>query len=170
MANGFLKPPLWIFNKRFWFLGLFVGAFIFVQKIEFNFSIFTSASLHNFLLISSICTIICGVTWELYFSEIRKNTNLLLLQDEEEILSDSAVLSTSNWTEKGRVILTNERLSFIVNNRGKSQYDFYFKDFKGEFEIVKKFGVPVQLKIPNKAIYIKVNFPKLWKARIKQFS
>ncbi|MDD2797562.1 MAG: hypothetical protein PHV20_03120 [Bacteroidales bacterium] len=95
---------------------------------------------------------------------------MLLLQDEEEILSDSAVLSTSNWTEKGRVILTNERLSFIVNNRGKSQYDFYFKDFKGEFEIVKKFGVPVQLKIPNKAIYIKVNFPKLWKARIKQFS
>jgi hypothetical protein len=164
---GYFVPPRWIFKNRFWLHGTLFGFCIF--GLNFNFGSLNQAiELMLELGLSLILgNMIFGTISLWYFLQLRSKTPLLRYSDEEEIASDTAQLTTKKLTVSGRMILTPRRLSFICNNRGKAQYDFYFKDPTSEIMVIYRFGVPFKIKIPNQDITLTVEFPHFWKKEIQ---
>ena len=164
---GYSIPSLWLFRNRFWLIGLFVGISIFSMKINFEDHFQTAISSVDGLLSLFCAIMIVGTFTKFYFREVQKNTPLLRYSTENEIVSDTAKLRINKHALTGRVVLTQRRLSFVSNNRGRSQFDFFFADPNFEIKLIKRFGIPYKLKFTQQDISLKVKFPRFWVKEIR---
>ena len=120
---------------------------------------------YEFIFNIFILIVVFLVMFQLYRAKITLKTPLQLNPKEVEILSDSAQIISHGNKLGGRIILTNKRLSFIANNRGKTQFDFFLINPDAQIKIMYSYGIPSKIKIPNEDIYIKVKFPYWWRKR-----
>ncbi len=164
---GYSIPSLWLFRNRFWLISIFIGLSIFSIKLDFG-ELFQATRLFEDGFLSIFWGIlIFGSSYMWYFREVQKNTPLLRYSTENEIVSDTGKLRINKHALTGRVVLTPRRLSFVSNNRGRSQFDFFFADPNFEIILIKRFGIPYKLKFTHQDISLKVKFPRFWVKEIQ---
>ena len=164
---GYLSPSQWLFKSRFWFFGSIFGGLIFVQNFDFGDFHHTEEILVFVSGAILIGNTFFGGSYLWYFRELRKNTPLIMRPNEYEIASDIAFVIL-NKKKSGRLILTNHRLSFITNDRGRSQYDFFLNELGTTPEIIYRLGIPSRIKLKNEKTSFQVIFPRYWKKQMNK--
>ena len=162
--KNYLIPPIWLYRNIFSSLGLRLLSLTSLLIIKYT-SLYGQSE-YEFIFNFLILILVFLVVVQLYNTELKQKTPLQLKPSEIEIMSDRAQIIANGDKLGGRIILTNERLSFIANNRGKTQFDFFLLNPNAQITIKHSFGIPPTIKFPNEDIYIKVKFPYWWRKRI----
>lgn len=159
--QNYLIPPIWVYRNVFCSLGLRLLTLFFLLLVKY--SLLVGQNDYEFIFNIFIFIVVFLVMIQLYRVEIEQKTPLQLKPTEKEIMSDRAQLISHGYKLGGRIILTNKRLSFIANNRGKTQFDFFLLNPDAKIIIKSTLWIPSKIKIPNEDIYIKVKFPYWWR-------
>lgn len=89
-------------------------------------------------------------------------TPLILFNNEAEILSDYAAFCIEDRTLNGRLIITNLRITFIVDDGGKSQYDFFIHVGYPAFRLHSEFTKRSVLRLESPKISVRIQNARIW--------
>lgn len=163
---GNLSLSEWLFKARHWIVGSFSGLFFFLLNIDFSAPFdFTSVVIKLFSALF-FGNLIFGTLTKLAFKNTEDSTPIILYSGvEKEIISDNASINYKGSKKSGRLILTNMRLTFIVENKGKTQWDYFFPSLSN-IEIGYRFGIPNRICIPDCDVEFNIQFSRFWKKSI----
>lgn len=161
LTKGYLTPSRRQYKYIFHSIGLRIIALIAIFMVEFFYPILKFEV--NLMLNVVIISLIISTCYQLYNVHLKARTHLLMSLDEEEVVSEMAQIITHGTKLQGRLILTNKRISFVSNDLGKSQYDFFLLNQNANLKINYTVGFPTKIKIPNSDLFIRVKFPFFWR-------
>jgi len=168
IIRAFLLPPMWLFRIRSWFYGFLLMIYLDLFNFSFRENEYINFTrILHLIIISIVLGFLLGLFNYLRYKKICKKTPLNFLENESEILSDTAYFNNNEIRKAGRVFLTNKRLCFVSLDKEQFKFDLVFTDFSFTIETTSVLlPLPSGIYIKEKNARIMVGFPVFWKREI----
>ncbi len=172
LYSGFTTPTKWIFKYRFLIDGILFGIgvhlFSTLTNLTDSGNLDTSLFIRKFFVSAAVGILIFSSIQYWTYKVIKKRTPFKSLDGEMEIIADAATINNEDIAERGRMILTSNRLCFVSSKNGKIIFELDFTDSPQNIQIAYRMGIPTGIYIPANATTIQVRFSCFWLREIKK--
>jgi len=168
---GYVTPSRLIYRSRFIVygigFGIMIGLLLFLTR-SIKDQTFVWQDMLKWLLISvPIGIIVTGTMSYLRFRKLKDRTNSDI--ENKNTISDFAICTDSEYkTVRGRLLLTNSKLSFYSVTNGERVFEMALIDVNPVIKNSKFMSIPNGFSISNATIALNVAFPYYWIKLIKK--
>ncbi|WP_143524975.1 hypothetical protein [Labilibacter marinus] len=162
---AYLNPPQWLFKQRYFFnlviLGLIGGVSFCISDAFFDLQVNTE--IYKMGIIAFLIMIFRN---RVDFKQLYKHRGFLSL--EREVASGAATwISADNKKYKGRLVLTNKRLSFVSLNDLIMEFEIGSNNKSVTISKSKILKIPDGIRINDHDGILYLEYPKYWVTTIK---